>query len=93
MTTPTPPAQAARAARAAPAEPGPATQPVLAIVRGNPSAEQIAAVVTVLSARLEPAGPARAGQAPRSRWSERSRQLRAPLARGQGAWRASALPR
>ena len=36
--------------------------PALAIVAGNPSAEQIAAVVTVLSARMRPAGPAGAGQ-------------------------------
>jgi hypothetical protein len=69
--------------------------PALAIVGGNPSAEQIAAVVTVLSARLEPdpAGATTAGQATRSGWSARSRQLRAPLLRGPGAWRASALPR
>jgi hypothetical protein len=79
MTTPTPP--------------GPDARPALSIVHGNPSPEQIAAVVTVLAARLEPADTARAEQAPRSRWSERSRQLRAPLSRGQGAWRASALPR
>ena len=84
MTTPVPPAQAGS---------GPAAGPALAIVRGNPSAEDIAAVVTVLSARLKPAGAARAGQATRSRWSARSRQLRAPLLRGPGAWRASALPR
>jgi hypothetical protein len=84
MTTPMPPAQA---------ESGPAAEPALAIVRGNPSAEDIAAVVTVLSARLQPAGATGAGQAARSRWSARSRQLRAPLLRGPGAWRASALPR
>jgi hypothetical protein len=70
----------------------PAAEPALAIVGGNPSAEEIAAVVTVLSARLRPAGATRAGQATRSRWSARSGQLRAPLLRGPGAWRASALP-
>jgi hypothetical protein len=84
MATPMPPAGA---------ESGPAAEPALAIVGGNPSAEQIAAVVTVLSARLKPADATRAGQATRSRWSARSRQLRAPLLRGPGAWRASALPR
>jgi Acyl-CoA carboxylase epsilon subunit len=84
MDTPTPPDEA---------ESGPAAEPALAIVGGNPSAEQIAAVVTVLSARLRPAEATRARPAPRSRWSARSRQLRAPLVRGPGAWRASALPR
>jgi hypothetical protein len=77
----------------APTQPGPAAEPALAIVAGNPSAEQIAAVVIVLSARLRPADTTRAGQATRSRWSARSGQLRAPLLRGPGAWRASALPR
>ena len=43
----------------------PAAEPALAIVGGNPSAEEIAAVVTVLSARLKPAGQARAGGLPR----------------------------
>jgi hypothetical protein len=84
VDTPRPPAEA---------ESGPAAEPALAIVGGNPSAEQIAAVVTVLSARLRPAEATRAGRATRSRWSVRSRQLRAPLLRGPGAWRASALPR
>jgi hypothetical protein len=84
MTTPMPPTQA---------ESGPPAEPALAIVRGHPSAEQIAAVVAVLSARLQPGDATTAGQATRSRWSARSRQLRAPLLPGPGAWRASALPR
>jgi hypothetical protein len=92
MATPMPPAQPESGPAAHP-ESGPASQPALAIVAGNPSAEQIAAVVTVLSARLRPADATWAGQATRSRWSARSRQLRAPLLRGPGAWRASALPR
>jgi hypothetical protein len=67
--------------------------PVLAFVRGNPSAEQIAAVVTVLSARAGQAGRARTGETARYGWSARSRLLRAPTVRGPGGWRASALPR
>ena len=67
--------------------------PALAIVAGNPSAEQIAAVVTVLSARMRPGGPAGAGQPVRSGWSARSRLLRAPALRGPGGGRVSALPR
>ena len=71
----------------------PGQPPALAIVAGNPSAEQIAAVVTVLSARAASAGRARAGETARYGWSARSRMLRAPVLRGPGGWRASALPR
>ena len=67
--------------------------PTLVFAAGNPSAEQIAAVVTVLSARMRPAGRARAGETARYGWSARSRLLRAPVLRGPGGWRASALPR
>ena len=67
--------------------------PVLSFVRGNPSAEQIAAVVTVLCARAGPAGRPGTGETARYGWSARSRMLRAPVLRGPGGWRASALPR
>jgi hypothetical protein len=67
--------------------------PLLAIVAGDPSAEQIAAVVAVLSARIDQAGRARGGETARSGWSARSRLVRAPTARSPGGWRASALPR
>jgi hypothetical protein len=67
--------------------------PALAFVAGNPSAEQIAAAVTVLSARAGSAERARAGETARYGWSARSRSLRAPVRRGPGGWRASALPR
>jgi hypothetical protein len=71
-------------------------QPRFAIVRGNPSPEEIAAVVAVLAARLEQAGGAgvaTAGRAARSGWSARPAMMRGPLPRGAGGWRASALPR
>jgi Acyl-CoA carboxylase epsilon subunit len=74
--------------------PGDRDQPLaLVVVAGNPSAEEIAAVVTVLSARAGPAGRAGGGETARYGWSARSRLLRAPTARGPGGWRASALPR
>jgi hypothetical protein len=68
-------------------------EPRLTIVRGDPTPEQIAAVVAVLTARLQPAEQARAGETMRNGWSSRSRMMRSPLSRGPGAWRASALPR
>ena len=75
--------------------PAPAITP-LAIVRGSPTADEIAALVTVLAARLQQvagAGPAAAGEATRSRWRARPAMMRGPLSRGPGAWRASSLPR
>jgi hypothetical protein len=68
-------------------------EPRLEIVRGEPTPEDIAALVTVLTARLQSAGQATAGEAARSGWSSRSRMMRGALSRGPGAWRASALPR
>jgi hypothetical protein len=81
----------ARSAPSAPGEPG--TAPALDIAAGNPSAEQIAALVTALYARTGRAGAAGAGETGRSRWSARSRLLREPIAPAPGGWRASALPR
>jgi hypothetical protein len=72
------------------------TEPLFTIVAGNPTANEIAAVVTVLAARLGQAGgagEARAVPGTRSGWSARSAVIRSPLPRGPGAWRAAALPR
>jgi hypothetical protein len=72
----------------------PGRTPALAVMAGHPSAEQIAAVLAVLSARARSAGPAaRPGESGRSGWSARYRLLREPLVRAPGGWRASALPR
>ncbi|WP_067491511.1 acyl-CoA carboxylase subunit epsilon [Actinomadura hibisca] len=75
-------------------------KPFLRIVRGDPSAEEIAALVAVLTARAQAAAAARDGgeERPVSRWADRSRGLRGTAAegvrpRGAGAWRASAFPR
>ena len=57
-------------------------------VRGNPTPEELAAVMAVLSA--QPA-PAEEGPEPVvSRWAARSDLLRRPLPHGAGAWRAGA---
>jgi len=75
------------------ARPGVPGAPVLTVVSGNPSAEEVAALVAVLATRSGPASePAVAGRL-RYEWSSRSRLMRPPLPRGQGGWRASALPR
>ncbi|HEY4852905.1 MAG TPA: acyl-CoA carboxylase subunit epsilon [Streptosporangiaceae bacterium] len=70
----------------------PPGQPLLRVVRGDATPEEIAALVAVLLARsadAEAPGPARSVK---NAWSDRSRQLRRPLSPGPGAWRRSALP-
>ena len=67
--------------------------PVLAIVRGSPSAEEVAALVVVLARREARSADATCPHGVRAEWSSRSRLLRAPLLRGPGGWRASARPR
>ncbi len=68
----------------------PLSEPLLRVVRGDASAEEIAALVAVLLSR-----PAEDGAPPapaRSAWSDRGGQLRRPVFPGPGAWRRSALP-
>ena len=70
----------------------PDTAPVLRLVRGTPTPEELAAVVTLLSALASAPGAA-APEAPVRGWNARSRQVRRPVEHGPGAWRASAWPR
>ena len=72
----------------------PDERPVLRVIRGDATPEEIAALVTVLMAGAagvagpaEPTVPSR-----RSAWSDRSRLLHAPFHPAPGAWRSSALP-
>jgi len=66
-------------------------RPLLRVVRGEPSDEELAAVTAVLlaaAARAEEPPPAR-----RSAWADRSALMRRTPYPGPGAWRASAMPR
>jgi Acyl-CoA carboxylase epsilon subunit len=63
--------------------------PLLRVVRGEPTAEELAALVAVLAAR---AGAEPPPEPLRSAWADPARQLFAPRV-GPGAWRRSALPR
>jgi hypothetical protein len=65
----------------------------LRIVKGNPSDEEVAALVAVVSALGSGSGSEDAPERPRSAWSDRRAQVREPLPHGPGAWRASGLPR
>jgi hypothetical protein len=66
-------------------------RPLLRVVGGSPSPEELAAVTAVLTALEAEAATARA-TTPRSAtpsgWSSRSARLRAPLDRGPGRWRS-----
>jgi hypothetical protein len=68
------------------------TKPHLRIVKGNPSDEEVAALVAVVSALGSGSG-AEAPERPRSAWSDRRAQVREALPHGHGAWRVSGLPR
>ena len=60
---------------------------ILRVVKGDPTPEELAAVLVVLSASAgstpAPTGPQLSG------WSAYWRNVRAPLVAGPGAWRSS----
>ncbi|WP_229399795.1 acyl-CoA carboxylase subunit epsilon [Micromonospora okii] len=68
-----------------------AEEPAFRVVRGTPTAEELAALVGVIVARTRPAAaPTR--PAP-STWARSGRPAGAAAVSGPGAWRASGLPR
>ena len=69
------------------------TEPALIrIDRGDPTAEELAALVAVLAVAGsgQEAAPAKAAA---SGWTDRSRYVRGPLAHAPNGWRAAAFPR
>jgi len=68
-------------------------RPLLRVVRGEPTAEELAALVAVLAARQRAAEAGPGDTRPRSQWRNRARNIRPPIGPGPGAWRASGLPR
>jgi len=64
-------------------------RPLLRVVKGQPSAEELAALVAVVASLGEPARPA-----PRRtpEWNAARRLQRVVHRPGPGAWRASSLP-
>ena len=66
----------------------PVETPLLRIVKGNPTPEEVAALVAVVSALASAPGPEE--KVPRSEWSARHRLVRTMHRHGPGAWRASA---
>ena len=66
---------------------------VLKVVRGQPSAEELAALVAVIAGRAAGAVDEPAAAPKASGWTDRSRNMRSPGRPSPGGWRASALPR
>jgi Acyl-CoA carboxylase epsilon subunit len=64
---------------------------VLSVFRGEPTPEELAALLVVLASR-QSALPADRRKPP-SLWASPGQTLQAPLFPGPGAWRASGLPR
>jgi hypothetical protein len=65
--------------------------PVLKLIKGNATEEEIAALVAVLAAMGGPGQePARR---PKAEWSAHHRKVRETLPHGRGGWRSSGLPR
>ncbi|MBV8539163.1 MAG: acyl-CoA carboxylase subunit epsilon [Pseudonocardiales bacterium] len=63
---------------------------VVHIVRGEPSEEELAALVAVLATPADTA--AAEPPAPRGAWADPAHRLRTPVHPGPTAWRNSALP-
>lgn len=72
---------------------GAVVRPLLTVVRGGPTPEQLAALVAVVTARASAAETAAAETAAAARPLWAAPVLRSPLSHGPGAWRASGLPR
>ena len=72
-------------------EPREEQRPLLRVVRGDATPEEVAALVAVLAGLGGTAGepPKR----PASEWSAHHRTMRRSLPHGPGGWRSSGLPR
>lgn len=68
-------------------------RPLLHVVRGTPTDEELAALTAVVASRVAAAqgGPER--PVATSAWTERAPLMRQTVDHGPGAWRASAWPR
>ena len=64
-------------------------EPLLRVVAGSPTPDELAVVVAVLSTR----GTAREETPAFSLWARKSRNIRPTQRPGFGAWRASMMPR
>lgn len=70
----------------------PIVKPILRVVKGDPTPEELAALVAVIAARNAAAANAAADAKPRIRsaWGEPARMARPPHRHGPDQWRRSA---
>jgi len=68
------------------------TDPVLRIAKGDPTPEELAALIAVISARAAATPAAPSGPPHASNWATYWRNHTRPLHPGPGRWRASAHP-
>jgi hypothetical protein len=66
------------------------SKPLLRIVKGDPTPEEVAALVAVVASMSSPEAPATRQV---SAWADPRRGVRTAHRHGPGAWRASGLPR
>jgi len=71
-------------------EPAEPRRPLLKLVRGDATPEEIAAIVAVLATHAA-ATAMPAPQAPRSVWADQSQALRVASAPGAGGWRRAGI--
>ena len=71
----------------------PVAKPILRVVKGDLTPEELAALVAVISVRNAAAANAAARTRPRvrSEWGHPARMARKPLRHGPGAWRQSSF--
>jgi hypothetical protein len=67
-------------------------RPVLRVIRGDATPEEIAALLAVVTARSAATAEPEPSTAPPA-WLDRAGRMRQPLPPGPGAWRASVWPR
>jgi len=67
-------------------------RPVLRIVRGEPDAEELAALTAVLAAAGGGSDDEAPAPTPTSSWARHVDLVRGPVHPGPGGWRASARP-
>ena len=68
-------------------------RPPLLVIKGDATAEEVAALTAVLQAMAAAGAAPGEGQGkPLSEWSAHHRRMSRPLVAGPAAWRASGLP-
>jgi hypothetical protein len=67
-------------------------RPVLRIINGDPTPEELAALLAVVGALADAGGQTAATRRPRSAWNDPARLGRRPMLPGPSGWGRSALP-